>query len=153
MAFFRNILSSKHVDTDMEAGNVELEEMKASRRSAPYPQWAQPAAHYSQPAAHYPHSLDSDAMSPGPETLLPPSQISSTALNVNRKRSYSEDRTSKVRVVEQGSKMSTIVRISIKLKKLTTWVSIERDWEAVSGSIRTNGNGTPREGGRTAEQG
>jgi hypothetical protein len=39
-------------------------------------------------------------------------------------------------VVEQGSKISTIVRIiSIKLINLTTWVSIERDWEAVSGGI------------------
>jgi hypothetical protein len=116
MAFFRNILRGKRVgvDTDMEAGNnpsdVELADMEAGSGSA----------HYLQPD-HYPNSLNPDSMSPGPtfpqttlpfpQALLPPSQISSRALNINRKRSHSEDRTSKVRVVEQGSKISTIVRI------------------------------------------
>jgi len=42
--------------------------------------------------------------------LLPPAKIG-TSLNINRKRSQNDDRTSKVWVVEQTSKMSTIVRL------------------------------------------
>jgi hypothetical protein len=105
MAFFRNILSSKRVNTDMEAGNnhseVELDDMEAGSGSA-----------------HYPHSLNPDSsMSPGPTfpqttlpnvalplALLPPSQGKRSHIHI-------EDRTSKVRVVEQGSNFSTIVRI------------------------------------------
>jgi len=72
MAFFRNILSSKRVDTDMEAGHnhsdVELDEMEAGSGPAHYPQ---PAAHYPQPAAHYPHSLSDLESIP----LLPLSNI------------------------------------------------------------------------------
>jgi len=105
MAFFRNItqniLSSRHerVDIDMEADNnhsdVELNEMETSSGST----------HYPQPAVHYPHSPNSDNTStfpqtalPSPVALLPPFQISSKTLNI--KRSYIEDRTDRVRVVE-----------------------------------------------------
>jgi hypothetical protein len=122
MAFFRKILSSKRVDIDMEAGNnhpdVELDDMEAGSGSA-----------------HYPHSLNPDSMSPGPTfpqttlanvafplALLPPSQISST-----RKRSHINNRTSKVRVVEQGSKISTIVRIYLRKIKKFNYMGFYRE--------------------------
>jgi hypothetical protein len=107
MAFFRNILSSKRVDTDIETGNnhsdVELDEMEAGSGSV----------HYPPPTTQYPHSFNSNTMSPRPtfpQTTLPnvafPLALppSSTVVNINRKRSHIDDRTSKVRVVEQGSK-------------------------------------------------
>ena len=100
MAFFRNILSSKRVDTDMEAGNnhsdVELYDIEAGSGSAQYP--------HMSPGPTFPQTtLPNVAF---PQVLLPPSQISST-----RKCSHIDNRTSKIRVVEQGSKISTIVRI------------------------------------------
>lgn len=146
MAFFRNILSSRRVgvDTDMEAGNnrsdVELAEMEAGSGSA----------HYLQPA-HYPNSLNPDSMSRGPtfpqttlpnvafpQALLPPSQISSRVLNINRKRSHSEDRTSKVRVVEQGSKISTIVRIYLHKTWKFNYMGFYR--ERLASGIRQHSN-------------
>jgi hypothetical protein len=110
MAFFRNILLlNKRVDTDMEAGNhsdVELGDMESCSGTA-----------------HYADSLYPDSMSMDPESTFPcsfpapnslplsiPAQISSTFLNTNRKHSHNDDGiSSKVRVVEQGSNMSTKV--------------------------------------------
>ena len=70
MAFFRNILSSKRVDTDVEAANnhsdVELDEMEAGSGSAHYPQ-----------PAHYPHSLSDLESIP----LLPLSNIPAMAMD------------------------------------------------------------------------
>jgi hypothetical protein len=91
MAFFRNILSSRRVD--MEAGNnhsdVELNERETGSGSAHYPQ---PALSHS-PNSDNNFSANRSTISGGIITIL------------------LEDRTGKVRVVEQGSKMSTIVRI------------------------------------------
>lgn len=115
MAFFRNILlSKKRVDIDMEAGNhsdVELNNMDADSRSA------------------HAYSLNPDTPPLSMQTtvtnatfpLLPSAQIRSTILNIDRKRSPNDDRnSSKVRVVEQGSKMSMRVRLfSIKYENFS----------------------------------
>lgn len=109
MAFFRNILlSNKRVDIDMEAGNrsdVELGDMDAGSRSAHA---------RSLPPDTPPLSMQT-TLTHAAFPLLPSAQIRSTILNVNGKRSPNEDRNSKVRVVEQGSKISMRVRLfSIK---------------------------------------
>lgn len=108
MAFFRRILSQKRVDTDMEAGNlsdVELDDMEAGSGGAP-------SLNPDALGSFFPYSFPAPNTVPNATSpLSSPAQISSTMLNTNRKRSQSDDRISKVRVVEQGSKISTIVRI------------------------------------------
>lgn len=100
MAFFRSILSNKRVDIDMEAGHhsdVELDYIEAGSGSA----------HSIDPAFQF--SFQNSAPNAA-FPLFPPAQVtSSTSLNTDRRRSHNDDRNSKVRVVEQGSKISTIV--------------------------------------------
>lgn len=96
MPFFRNLLLNKRVDTDMEAGNhsdVELDDMESAR---------------------YANPLNPDSMSVDPKTTFPCSFPVPNSLPLstvpNRKHSYNDDGiSSKVRVVEQGSNMSTKV--------------------------------------------
>ena len=107
MAFFRNILSSKRVDINMEAGNhsdLELDDMEAGSGSAPHLKPDNIS------------TLDRDStfpyLFPAPNIvpnaafpLFSPSQISSTT----RKCSQDDNRISKVQVVEQISKIPAIV--------------------------------------------
>jgi hypothetical protein len=108
MAFFRNILSNKRADFDMEAG-IQLDDMEAGSGSANSFNLDGMSA------------LDRRSTSPfsfpapntGPNAALPsfqptPTQIS-TISNTNGKRSQNDERINKVRVVEQGSKMITLV--------------------------------------------
>lgn len=63
--------------------------------------------------------------------LLSPAQIKRTITNTSGKRSQNDDRSRKVRVVEQESKFSTIVGLYFNILKSISWVSIESDWKAV----------------------
>ena len=127
MAFFRNILTNKHVDTNMEAGNhhsdVELDVIEAGSGSAHYAHSLYPDSMTLDPGSTFPCSFRApNSRSEGnhaPPPLLPPAQISSTSLN-NRRRSQNDDKiNTKVRVVEQGSNMPIRVRLhAIKIENL-----------------------------------
>jgi hypothetical protein len=115
MSFFRNILSNKHVDTDMEAGNrsadVELDDMDTRSRSAHYTLLPSPDSMSALPRSFPTPLLPMHTTTPNAAPpLLPAPQISSPILNINGKRSQTDNSVNKVRVVEQGSKISTIVR-------------------------------------------
>ena len=116
MSFFRNILlPNKHVNTDVEAGNhsdVELDDMEIGSGSAHYAHSVNPNSPSTlDPGSTFPCSFPAPNDVAYPLLPLPPAQISSTSLNINRKRSQNDHKFSKVRVVEQGSKISTIVRL------------------------------------------
>ena len=129
MAFFWNILlSNKHVDTNMEAGNhhsnVELDVIEAGRGSAHYAHSLYPDSMSLDPGSTFPCSFHGpNSRSKGgnhvPPPLLPPAQISSTSLN-NRRQSQNDNKIStKVRVVEEGSNMPIRVRLhAIKIEIL-----------------------------------
>jgi hypothetical protein len=123
MAFFRNILSSKRVDTDVEAANnhsdVELDEMEAGSGSAHYPQ-----------PAHYPHSLSDLESIP----LLPLSNIPAMAMDSmvgmqsdTNQKLLSSNRDNVKRDLESGGHTS----IYPPLLPLSNIPAIHNGWDAV----------------------
>lgn len=107
MAFFRNILSSKRTDVDVEVG-IQLDDMETDNVPA----------HSFNPDSTYALNRGSTSpfLYPAPNTipnaafpLLPPAEIGTTIANTNGKRSQNDDRMTKVRVVEQESRSSRMV--------------------------------------------
>lgn len=117
--FFLNILnSSKHGDTDMEAGNrsdIELGVMEAggSRSAHPLNPDSMSAMDpgsifsYSFPAPNSGTEGGNHAPPLSMQTAIPqPAQF-----NINGKRSQNDNRVSKVRLVEQRSRIPKMVRL------------------------------------------
>ena len=110
MAFFRNILSKKRADVDVEVG-IQLDDMDMETDNGP--------AHSLNPDRTYALNRrysTSPFLFPAPNAvpntvfpLLPSAEIGTTITNTNGKRSQNDDRMTKVRVVEQESKLSTMV--------------------------------------------
>jgi hypothetical protein len=125
MAFLRNILSNKRVNVDMEVG-MQLDEMETDDGPT----------HSFNPDSMYALNRGSTSLFsfPAPNAvpnapLLSPAQIERTI--TNGKRSQDGDRITKVRVVEQESKISTIVCLYFNILKFIAWVSIESGWKAI----------------------
>lgn len=113
MAFFRHILLSKRADVDVEVG-LQLNDMETDNRPA----------HSFNPDSTYTLNRGSTSpfLYPAPNTvpnavfpLLPPAEIGTTIANTNGKRSQEDNRMTKVRVVEQESRLSTMVCLYLYL--------------------------------------
>lgn len=94
----------------MEAGNisdVELDEMEAGSGAAPSLNTDAMSILDPSPYSFPAPNIVPNAASPFP--LFQPAQIFSSFSNTNRKCPQNDDRISKVRVVEQGSKIPAIV--------------------------------------------
>ena len=130
MAFFRNILSNKRADVDVEIGIIQLDDMETDNGPA----------HSLSPDRTYALNRGSTSpfLFPAPNAvpntvfpLLPSAEIGTTITNANGKRSQNDDRMTKVRVVEQESRLSKMVCLYFYILKCIALASIESDWKAI----------------------
>ena len=99
MAFFRNILSKKRADVDVEVG-IQLDDMDMETDNGPALN-RNSTSPFLFPA---PNAVPNTVL-----PLLPSAEIGTTITNTNGKRSQNDDRMTKVRVVEQESRLPTMV--------------------------------------------